>query len=39
MQEIGDCFGHRSLDSTVVYAKVAFADLRQVADFDLEGPA
>ena len=37
MQEIGDCLGHRSLDSTAVYAKVALASLRQVADFDLEG--
>ena len=39
MQEIGDCLGHRSLDSTAVYAKVALAGLRQVADFDLEGLA
>lgn len=39
MQEIGDCLGHRSLDSTAVYAKVALADLRQVADFGLEGLA
>ena len=30
---------HRSLDSTAVYAKVALAGLRQVADFDLEGLA
>ena len=37
MQEIGDCLGHRSLDSTAVYAKVNLAGLRQVADFDLEG--
>ena len=37
--EIGDCLGHRSLDSTAVYAKVALASLRQVADFDLEGLA
>ena len=39
MQEIGGCLGHRSLDSTAVYAKVALAGLRQVADFDLEGLA
>lgn len=36
MQEIGDCLRYRSLDSTAVYAKVAFADLSQVADLDLE---
>ena len=39
MQDIGDCLGHRSLDSTAVYAKVALAGLRQVADSDLEGLA
>ena len=37
MQEIADCLGHRSLDSTAVYAKIDLAGLRRVADFDLEG--
>ncbi len=37
MQEIGDCLGHRSLDSTAIYAKVDLTGLRQVAHFDLEG--
>lgn len=39
MQEIGDCLGHRSLDSTAIYAKIDLTGLRQVADFDLEGLA
>ena len=39
MQEIGDCLGHRNLDSTAIYAKVDLAGLRQVAQFDLEGLA
>ena len=39
MQEIGDCLGHRSPQSTGRYAKVALARLREVADFDLEGLA
>ena len=37
MQEIADCLGHRSVDSTAVYAKIDLAGLRRVADFDLEG--
>ncbi len=37
MQEIGDCLGHRNLDSTAMYAKVDLTGLRQVAHFDLEG--
>ena len=36
MKEIGDCLGHRSPDSTAVYAKADLAWLRQVADFDPE---
>ncbi len=36
MKEIGDCLGHRSPDSTAVYAKVDYAALRQVANFDPE---
>ena len=39
MQEIGECLGHRNLDSTAIYAKVDLAGLRQVAQFDLEGLA
>ncbi len=37
MKEIGDHLGHRSLETTRVYAKVDLAGLRQVADFDLGG--
>ena len=36
MKEIGDCLGHRSPDSTAVCAKVDYAALRQVADFEPE---
>ena len=36
MKEIGDCLGHRSPDSTAVYAKVDYAALRQVANFEPE---
>lgn len=39
MSDIGNCLGHRSLDSTAIYAKAALADLGQVADFDLAGLA
>lgn len=39
LHEIGDCLGHRSLDSTAIYAKVRLVGLRAVADFDLEGLA
>jgi site-specific recombinase XerD len=35
MKTIGDHLGHRSPDSTRVYAKVDLAGLREVADFDL----
>ena len=35
MKEIGDHLGHRSSDSTRVYAKVDLAGLREVAEFDL----
>lgn len=37
MKEIGDHLGHRSSDSTCAYAKVDFAGLREVAEFDLGG--
>ena len=37
MEEIGDCLGRRSPDSTTMYAKVDLTGLRQVAHFDLEG--
>jgi site-specific recombinase XerD len=35
LKEIGDHLGHRSLDSTRVYAKVDLPGLREVAAFDL----
>jgi integrase/recombinase XerD len=35
LKEIGDHLGHRSLDSTRVYAKVDLHGLREVAAFDL----
>jgi site-specific recombinase XerD len=34
-KEIGDHLGHRSLNSTRVYAKVDLQGLREVAAFDL----
>ena len=37
LEEIGNCLGHRSPQSTSVYAKVDQAALRRVADVDLEG--
>jgi hypothetical protein len=37
MKEIGDHLGHRSTESTNTYAKVDFAGLREVAEFDLGG--
>ena len=39
LHEIGQCLGHRSLDSTAIYAKVGLARLRAVAECDLEGLA
>ncbi|MDE0263301.1 MAG: site-specific integrase [Bryobacterales bacterium] len=39
LEEIGNCLGHRSPESTSVYAKVHLAALRRVADVDLEGLA
>lgn len=36
MKEVGDYLGHRSVESTSVYAKVNLTALRKVADFDLE---
>ncbi len=39
LEEIGNCLGHRSPESTSVYAKVNLAALRRVADVDLEGLA
>jgi len=35
LKEIGDHLGHRSPDTTRIYAKVDLAGLRQVAAFDL----
>lgn len=37
MKEVSDMLGHRSLESTGVYAKVDLESLRKVADMDLEG--
>jgi integrase len=37
LKEIGDHLGHRSPESTRVYAKVDLVALRTVADFDLGG--
>jgi site-specific recombinase XerD len=37
LKEIGDHLGHRSSNSTRVYAKVDLAGLREVAEFDLGG--
>ena len=37
LKEIGDHLGHRSPESTRIYAKVDLAALRTVGDFDLEG--
>ena len=39
LDSIAECLGHRSLDSTAIYARVDLAMLRQVADFDLGGLA
>ena len=37
LKEIGDHLGHRSPETTRIYAKVDLAGLRTVADLDLEG--
>jgi hypothetical protein len=37
MKEIGDHLGHRSAESTRIYAKVDLAGLREVATFDAGG--
>jgi site-specific recombinase XerD len=39
LKEIGDHLGHRSLESTRIYAKVDIQGLREVAAFDLGGLA
>ena len=39
MREIGECLGHRSLDSTAIYTRADLKRLRQVAEIDLEGLA
>jgi len=39
MKVIGDFLGHRDLSSTLIYAKVNLAALREVAALDLEGLA
>jgi integrase/recombinase XerD len=37
LKEIGDHLGHQQPNTTRIYAKVDFASLRKVADFDLGG--
>ena len=37
LKEIGDLLGHRSADSTLIYAKVDLPHLRTVGDLDLGG--
>ena len=37
LKEIGDHLGHRSPETTRIYAKVDLVGLRAVGDFDLEG--
>ena len=37
LKEVGDHLGHRSLETTRIYAKVDLVRLRQVASFDLGG--
>jgi integrase len=37
LKEIGDHLGHRSPETTRIYAKVDLPGLRAVGDFDLEG--
>jgi site-specific recombinase XerD len=37
LKEVGDHLGHQKPDTTRIYAKVDFAGLRQVANFDLGG--
>lgn len=37
MKEVGDYLGHRNPAATSIYAKVNLAELREVADFSLEG--
>jgi site-specific recombinase XerD len=37
LKEVGDHLGHRSLETTRIYAKVDLARLREVARFDLGG--
>jgi site-specific recombinase XerD len=39
LKEVGDHLGHRSLDSTRIYAKVDLQGLREVGAFDLGGLA
>jgi site-specific recombinase XerD len=37
LKVIGDLLGHRDFNSTRIYAKVHFGQLRHVAEFDLGG--
>lgn len=36
MKEVGDLLGHKSIDSTRIYAKVDFTSLREVSNIDFE---
>lgn len=37
MKEIGDLLGHKSIDSTRIYAKVDFQSLREVSNINFDG--
>lgn len=37
MKEVGDVLGHQQLDTTQIYAKVDFVNLRKVSDMDWKG--
>ena len=36
MKEVGDLLGHKSIDSTRIYAKVDITSLREVSNIDFE---
>lgn len=37
MKEVGDLLGHKSIDSTRIYAKVDFQSLREVSNINFDG--
>lgn len=37
MKEVGDLLGHKSIDSTSIYAKVDFQSLREVSNINFDG--